>query len=176
MSESSLPTALEEIFAADSNPEILFSELLKAIGEVMQCDRCFLLVRHPQTRIYRNFCWRRNLDLPNTETDGWQSEEEWEKEDPMFAAALRTAPPIFISDIETAPPEVLNVEFERNFLGHRALVHAHIVSDEQLWGILQPCMFGQPREWTQCDRAIISSVIERLRQPVVDYVKSNSDE
>lgn len=176
MSESSLPAALEEIFAAYSNPEILFPKLLKAIGEVIQCDRCFLLVRHPQTRIYRNFCWRRSLDLPNTETDAWQSEEEWEKEDPMFAAALRTVPPIFVSDIETAPPEVLNVEFERNSLGHRALVHAHIVDDGQLWGILQPCMFGQPREWTQSDRALISTVIERLRQPVVDYVKSNSAE
>lgn len=174
MSKSTLPKSLESIFATDSNPELLFSALLPAIGEVMQCDRCFLLVRHPQTRIYRNFCWRRSLDLPSTETDGWQLEEEWEKDDPMFAAALQTAPSLFIDDIETAPSSVLNLEFERHYLGHRALVHAHIVDAGQLWGILQPSMFGQPRQWTNDDRAMITEILDRLRQPVVDYVKSMS--
>lgn len=169
--EPSYPETLARIFTTHSDPEATFTALLPALCEVLQTDRCFLLVRNPATRLYQNLCWRRSPDLPDTSTNGWELEEEWEREDPMFAAALRTDPSIFVEDIETASPNILNVEFERN-MGHRALVHAHIAQDKQLWGILQPAVFGRPRTWSEFDRLVIAQTIDKLRPLVIGYVKA----
>lgn len=164
---------VDTVFTQYREPESLFSALLPALGEVLQVDRCFLHVRNPTTRMHRVFCWRRSPEMPDVSTAGWEQEQEWEKEDPMFAAALRTAPPIFVEDVETASPEVLNLEFEQTYLKHRSLVHAHLCQDGQLWGILQPCLFDSPRVWTDVDRDVITSVIDKLTPIVVDYVKSS---
>lgn len=161
-------TQLDAVFAAHSEPEALFEALLPVVCELLQTDRCFLLVRQPTTRLHRVFCWRRRPEFPTVAT-GWQLEKPWEDEDPMFAAALRAAPSIFVEDIETASPEVLSLEFEHNNLGHRALVHGHICQDGVLRGILQPCMFGQPRVWSEADRQVVAEVIERVRPFVVHY-------
>jgi GAF domain-containing protein len=164
-----LPPTLETVFAQLQSPEALFQALLPEICQVLQTDRCFLHVRKPSERLYQNFCWRRRPDLPDTSTDGWQPEDHWEEEDPMFAAALRCAAPIFVEDIETASPDVLNVEFERNYMGHRALVHAHICQDGALRAILQPCLFGQPRVWSEFDRSVIIELLDRLKPYVIRY-------
>jgi GAF domain-containing protein len=86
---------------------------------------------------------------------------------------LRVEDSIFVEDVETASPEVVNVEFERQNFGHRALIHAHVIRDGQLWGILQPCVFDAPRIWSESDRALINLVIEHLTPTVVQYVQSN---
>ncbi|MBD2092359.1 GAF domain-containing protein [Microcoleus sp. FACHB-1515] len=168
--ETSYPDSLEQIFAANRDPQTTFTALLPALCEVLQTDRCFLLVRDPATRMHQNLCWRRRSDLPDTSTNGWEPEEEWEREDPMFAAALRTDPSIFVEDIETTSADILNVEFERN-MGHRALVHAHIAQANQLWGILQPAVFGRSRIWSEFDRAVILQTIDKLRPLVIPYVQ-----
>ena len=93
----------------------------------------------------------------------------------MFAAALRAENSIFVEDIETASPSILNREFERTNLGHRALVHAHLRQDGLLWGILQPAVFGQLRVWTEDDRLLIEQVVEKLTPIVVGYVKANCE-
>jgi GAF domain-containing protein len=165
-------TGLETLFTQYREPESLFAAILPAIGEELQTDRCFLHVRHPITRMHRVFCWRRRPEMPDVSTSGWQQEQAWEQEDPMFAAALQTAPSIFVEDVETASPDVLNLEFERKNLGHRSLIHAHLCQDHQLWGILQPCLFEPPRNWTDKDRKIIADVIEELTPIVIGYVKS----
>lgn len=161
-------TELAEVFTKYSEPEAVFAALLPAVCEVLQTDRCFLHVRNPNKRLYRVFCWCRP-QFPDMSTDVWQKEEPWEQDDPMFAAALRTAPSIFVEDVETASPEVLNIDFERENFGHRALIHAHICQDEVLWGILQPCIFGHPRVWSEGDRAVIAQVIEKVKPFVVSY-------
>lgn len=168
-----LPDAILQALT-ESEPEMVFAALLPALGDVLAVDRCFLLVRHPDTRIHRVTCWRRDPSLPDASTDGWQPEEEWEKDDPMFAAALATQPSIYIEDIETASPDRLNRDFERENLGHRALVHAHICQDQQLWGILQPAVFGHPRAWSEADRRTIDQVVERLVPIVVSFVKAST--
>jgi len=167
----SLPKSLENALTY-SEPEAIFAALLPALGEVLEVDRVFILSRNPQTRIYQIICWRRTQDLPDVSTDGWQPEQEWEKEDPMFAAALQTKDSIFVEDIETASPTVLNREFERKYLGHRALVHAHLCQDKLLWGILQPCVFGHPRKWSDFDRFVIAQATQRLTPVVIRYVKT----
>jgi len=170
-SETALPQALQDVFATSDQPEDVFAALLPAICTILQTDRCFLHLRNPHTRMFQNLCWRRSPDLPDTSTNGWKPEIEWEWEDPMFAAALRTDPPIFVEDIETASPDVLNVNFEREHMGHRALIHAHVAEDGLLWAILQPCIFGHPRQWSQFDRTVISQVLEALKPLVLRYVQ-----
>ena len=88
----------------------------------------------------------------------------------MFAAAVRTDPSVYVEDVETASPDVVNVNFERENFGHRALIHSHLCQDGQMWGVLQPCVFGQPRVWTEADRAIIAPLEEKLPAIVVAYV------
>jgi GAF domain-containing protein len=167
-----LPSALSTVFITQTEPEELFNALLPVICEVLKTDRCFLVVRNPDTRWSRNFCWRRKPEFPDVSTPTWEQEEEWEKDDPMFAAALRTEPSIFVEDIDTASPNTLNQEFEQQNFGHRALVHAHLCQSGKLWGILQPCLFEHPRRWSETDRAIITELTEQLTPIVVDYVKS----
>ncbi|MBF1999435.1 MAG: GAF domain-containing protein [Synechococcales cyanobacterium M58_A2018_015] len=170
---NTLPADLETVFTAECEPEARFAALLPVLCRVLHTDRCFLQVRHPERRLYRIFCWRRRDDIPDLTTDGWQPEDPWEEDDPMFAAALSAAPSIFVADIETAGAEVLNLEFERQF-GHRALVHGHICADGVLYGILQPCLFDQPRVWSEDDRAMVAAVIERVKPVVMDYSKTAS--
>lgn len=165
-----LPETIQ-LALAQTDTEAAFADLLPALGDVLNVDRCFLLLRHPDSRIHRVICWRRDPNLPDTSTDGWQPEQEWEKDDPMFAAALATQPSIFVEDIETASPDLLNRDFERQFLGHRALVHAHICYQGQLWGILQPAVFGQPRIWTEIDRRTTDQTVEALVPLVVESVR-----
>ncbi|HEY9618810.1 MAG TPA: GAF domain-containing protein [Crinalium sp.] len=173
MTAYTLPSTLEAVFSEHTKPEALFEALLPALCEVLQSDRCFLHLRNPQTRMYKSICWKRKPEFPDVTTEGWEPEMEWELDDPMFAAALRTAPSIFVDDIETASPEVLNVEFEREYLGHRALVHAHIGRDGALWGILQPCVFNHPRVWTDFDRFVINQLTEKLFPIVRSYVQAS---
>ena len=165
--EAMLSPNLEKVFAY-SHPEAVFTALLPKVCEALQTDRCFLQVRNPTQRLYRIFCWRRSPQFPDIGTETWQQEYPWEKDDPLFAAALRSAPSIFVEDVKTAAPEVLNLDFERNF-GHRALIHAHICQDEMLWGILQPCVFAHPRVWSEGDRAIVAQVVDRIRPWVISY-------
>ncbi|XQQ05804.1 MAG: GAF domain-containing protein [Leptolyngbya sp. IPPAS B-1204] len=164
-----MPASLETLFSQHQAPEALFEALLPAICDILHTDRCFLEVRKPSERLYRVFCWRRRPEFPDLTTDGWQREKLWEAEDPLYAAALRAEPSIYVEDVETAPPEVVNLDFERKNFGHRALVHAHICQDGVLYGILQPCMFGHPRVWSEFDRSVIEQVTERLRPFVVRY-------
>lgn len=75
-----------------------------------------------------------------------------------------------IEDLETPNPEVINKDFERQNFGHRALIHAHLCQNGELWGILQPCIFGQKRVWSEFDRATITELESKLTSVVVSYV------
>jgi GAF domain-containing protein len=170
-----LPTVLAQILAEHSDPKAVFSALMPAVGEVLQCDRCFLYLRNPQTLFGKvPFCWQRSNDFPNVnDPESKQEPTSLPKEDPLFAAALRTEPSIFVEDVETASPEIVNLAFERQTFGHRALIHAHLCQDGALWGILQPCIFGKPRIWTQKDRSIIAQLEKKITPLAVAYVKAS---
>lgn len=171
----SLPSNLETLFIEPLQPEIRFGLLLPAIGQALAVDRCFIHVRQPHSRLHRVFCWRLLAEFPDATVADWQPEAAWEAQDPMFAAALSCAAPIFVEDIETASPKVLNVEFERQNLGHRALVHAQICQDGMLYGILQPCIFDKPRIWSAADRQLILALLDRLQPIVFEYVTDSID-
>lgn len=174
MAQPSLPPELETILATEREPDAMFSALLPALCEVLQCDRCFLYLRNPDTKMGKTpYCHLRNPQVPDVSTAEWEKEpESLPQEDPLFAAALRTDDSVFVEDVETASPDVVNVEFERKNFGHRALIHAHLCQDGMLWGILQPAIFGQPRVWTEFDHAVIDQLTEKLTPYAVAYVQA----
>jgi GAF domain-containing protein len=157
------------------NVDSLLSTSMAEVVKLLKCDRCFLYVRHPQTRLGKAaFCFCRNNKIPDVTGNQWQRESfSLEKQDPMFAAALQCQPHIFIEDVETAAPEIVNRDFEKKHFGHRALIHAHLCREGQLWGVLQPCVFFKPRIWTKPDRQIIKAIAEKTTPLVVKYVEQN---
>lgn len=181
MTDKNLPQFMEEIFSNSKTPDAVFSALMPALGEVLNCDRVFLYLRDPNTQTGTvPYCWCRNSNYPDVSDSEWKKEPEFlQKEDPMFAAAVRAEPSIFVEDVETANPEIVSKDFEAKSFGHRALIHAHLRSDGLLWGILQPCIFDRPRIWTDFDRQIIAAVTEKLSPLAVDYItatKPSKDE
>ena len=173
MNNKNLKNLLDKITVNNSEAEAIFSELMPALSEALQCDRTFLYLRYPSTRMGKvPFCWCRSADIPTVLDVDWKPEpSSLPDENPMFAAALRTAPSIFVEDVETASPDVLNKDFEQKNFGHRALIHAHICHDGQLWGVLQPSMFGKPRVWTEEERSLITTILEKITPLAVSYVK-----
>jgi GAF domain-containing protein len=167
-----LPAAIAQILTQARTPELLLSELIPAVGEYLECDRCFIYLRDPQTRWGGvPFCWRRNSNIPVIYNEHWQLEPEGLAiEDPMFAAALKAEPSIFVEDVQASDDRILNRQFEAENFGHRALIHAHLCHDGQLWGVLQPCVFDRPRHWTQLERATIDLLVAKVTASAVRYV------
>lgn len=169
-----LPHSIVNILNTSLNPDVLFKALLPELGSYLDCDRCFLYLREPSTGLGKvPFCWVRNDNIPMLDDEGWNLDSpSLPDRDPMFAAALRTEPSIIVEDVETANPNILNKQFERETFGHRALIHAHICSKGQLWGVLQPSVFGHPRHWTELEQAAIEQLVQAITPFVIVYVMS----
>ncbi|MGF1499806.1 MAG: GAF domain-containing protein [Elainellaceae cyanobacterium] len=163
---------LNKVLQGEQSPDQTLAELMPLLGEMLQCDRCFLYLRSPATGLGRvPFCWRRTEAIPKVYDSDWKPEPpSLAEEDPLFAAALRTAPSIFVEDVRSAPESLVNADFERENFGHRALVHAHLCQDGQLWGVLQPCVFDRPRIWREGDRFLISHTVAQITPLAVEYV------
>ncbi|MGB7414642.1 MAG: GAF domain-containing protein [Thermosynechococcaceae cyanobacterium] len=178
MTRFHIPSVLSGIFNQPNDPEAVFSELLPVLGGLLQCNRIFLYLRNPNSRMGRTpFCWRESQEIPEIYNAEWSLEdpEQLEQQDPLFAAALNGQPSIFVEDVEQAEPTVLNRDYERQYFGHRALAHAHLFDNQQLWGILQPCMFDQPRTWTASDQAFINYAVAQSELLAVTYVMAHHD-
>ncbi|PSB02935.1 GAF domain-containing protein [Merismopedia glauca] len=147
--------------------------LMPEIVKSLECDRCFLYVRDPQSRLGKAaFCYCRDSTIPDVTGSEWKPEStSIEQQDPMFAAALNCQPSIFVEDIETADAQVVNRLFEQQEFGHRALIHAHLCHKNQLWGVLQPCVFSQPRIWSESDRQFITAIAHLAKPLVIEYVQ-----
>jgi GAF domain-containing protein len=171
---ANLPKSIGKVFTKAQTSEQLFTKLMPAIGEFLKADRCFLYLRDPQTKLGRvPFCWLRTADIPQIYNDNWNLEpESLTSEDPMFAAAVCAQPSIFIEDITTTSDRIVSRQFEAENFGHRALIHAHLTHDSQLWGVLQPCLFDRPRNWTPAERHTIDSIVKLITPTAIDYVNS----
>ncbi|PSB25901.1 GAF domain-containing protein [Stenomitos frigidus] len=172
-----VPPDIADLLADSPTPEQLFDALMPAVGKFLECDRCFLYLREPKTRLGRvPFYWIRHADIPTVYDKAWKLEPiSLPDEDPLFAAALRTEPSIFVEDVETASPTILSQEFERRSFGHRALIHAHLCQDGELWGVLQPCVFGRPRQWTLTERQAIEQIVQMITPNAVTYVHAATE-
>ena len=165
---------LTALLEADRDPDELLGELMGVLGRTLDCDRCLLFLRHPATGLSRmTHGWTRRSEFEFPRDDrGWQPEPETlAADDPMFAEALRNPEALYIDDIETADPALVNVAYEREHFGHRALIHAPVFHDGAMYGILEPCVFGTPRAWRDQDREAVSYVQARVAAPVARYVE-----
>ncbi len=164
---------LAAALAAPTPPAERLQAALDLVGPQVRADRCFLYVRDPaQGRGRIAFVWRLDEAVPDPRHD-WQDDTgDLPQQDPLFRAALAARPSVYVEDVSEAGPDVLNQEFERLTFGHRALVHAHIIEHEQLWGILQPCVFGHPHHWTAAERAYLDGAVPLLLPVVQDYMRS----
>jgi GAF domain-containing protein len=169
-----MPPEIAELLKTDSAHAL--PELMQAIAEYLKSDRCFLYLRDPHTKLGRvPFCWTRSDDVPTVYDEDWKPEPaSLPDEDPMFAAALATKPSIFVEDVTTASSDVLNAEFERENFGHRALIHGHLCHENQLWGVLQPCLMNESRHWTEEERSTFSQIVEEITPIAVRYVEQSS--
>lgn len=154
----------DSIVSASHTPEEALNQVVHWVGETLRVDRCFLYVRQPEAGKGRiAFCWLKDASIPNVIQPQWQEDAiDLPKEDPLFAAALSAQPSVYVDDVQTAPPHVLNRSFEDRTFGHRALIHAHVTENGQLWGILQPSVFGRPRHWSEPERMWIEGVVPQL--------------
>lgn len=110
-----LPANIENIFSHNTEPLAVFTALLPALGEVLQCNRIFLYLRNPHTKFGKVVaCWRRTLEIPDVDDYTWKQEpQSLAQEDPLFAAALCVKPSVYIEDVETASPKVVNKDFKQ---------------------------------------------------------------
>ena len=167
-----LPTVLETILEANQGPDAIFTALMPALCEVLKCDRCFLYLRNPQDNKGKiTHCWRNSSQWHDLSGSNWIEEGDIAGKDPLMAMAFRTPEAVFVEDIETAGPKVVNLTYEREEFGHRALIHAPLYYDELLFGILEPCVFETPRVWTKNDRQVVAGVQEKLGLLAATYVR-----
>lgn len=161
-----------ETMCQESWLEAIFQQTLPILGQQLRCDRVFVYVRSPYQHVGRvPFCWQRQEAIPQVYDPDWKAEpRSLPDKDPMFAAALETKPSLFIEDVETANPKVVNRDFEAQNFGHRALIHGHLSVERKLWGILQACIFGQPRHWDHNDHQLIERAVGWFAPLAMEYV------
>jgi GAF domain-containing protein len=168
-----IPANIKDLFSAELAAKEKLNQSMSALVKEMDVDRCFLYLRNPVKKKGRiAFCACRNSSIPDATEQEWKKDTgELPEHDPLFAAALNLQPAIFIDDVLTAAPAVLNKSFEAKTFGHRSLIHAHIVHNNRLWGILQPAMFGAPRQWSQQDKDFILAVVALITPLVVEFMQ-----
>jgi hypothetical protein len=67
----------------------------------------------------------------------------------------------------------VNLEFEQRIFLHQALIHAPIYHEGKFYGILEPSVFGHPREWSTQDRAMTEWMQDKLGPIVAEYVATH---
>lgn len=168
----SLSEKIANILAQGESPEITLNQVIEQVGTALNADRCFLYLRQPLLKRGRvAMCWRKNETIPDALQPDWREDTDGlSDKDPLFRAAITLKPSVYVDDVETASLDVLNQAFEAENFGHRALIHAHVTGDGQLWAVLQPCLFGRPRYWTDDEKTQIEAILPRLQPVIASFV------
>lgn len=167
---------LADLLTGDGALDERLTALMPQLCRELTCDRCALFLRDPETLLSRmTHAWARAPEFELAREDrGWVPQSPTlVEDDPMFAEALVNPEALYIDDIETADPALVNAAFEREHFGHRALIHAPLFHDGAMYGILEPCVFGEPRAWSKTDRETVSKAQELLAPMVARYVAEN---
>ena len=181
MSSINLPQPIKTIFDQENSDSKsndisqLLDRLLTAMTSLLQCDRCYLYIRDPELLIGQILhCYRTGAEIPDVKDDRPHSESLYLAEkDPLFAAALQCEKNIYIDDLtEISDRQDDIIFFQNNYRGQKSLIQAHICSNNELWGILQFSQFKYYRPWTQFDRNLVTTVIDRIAPLVSVYVKT----
>jgi transcriptional regulator with GAF, ATPase, and Fis domain len=166
-----LPAELERVFTSTLDPDAMLTALMPVLCETWQCERCFLCLRDPNTtltRITHSHCTRADRESL-LETD-WVLEDEAIQADPLMVIAFRTPEAVYVEDVEIADASVINLAYEQQVFKSRALIHVPIYHQGQLYGILEPCVFDQPRVWTAFDQELTVQVQQRLVPWIMEYL------
>ena len=167
-----LPNAIDDLLDKKYTADKTLNEAVRIVGETLGTDRCFLYVRQPdQERGRIAFIWRKDGQIDKLFQPDWGDDTtDLPQRDPLIRAGLNMEPSRYVDDIKAAGPGVLNEEFEHKTFGHRALVHAHIQKDGQLWGILQPCLFEQTHHWTDDEKTGMEAILPKLQPAIAEFV------
>ncbi|MEL6374943.1 MAG: GAF domain-containing protein [Pseudomonadota bacterium] len=169
---SLVPRALKELLARAEPTDAFFSALMRRLTLDHNCDRTFIYMRDPQSRLGAvTHAQVRDPKRPTLIYERWSVESPgYATLDPMFVTAQRTPRAVIVDDIETAAPGVLNRAHERDYFAHRALIHAPIWFEGRLFGILEPCVFDAPRRWSARDAAITAATQIAIAEATARYV------
>jgi GAF domain-containing protein len=144
---------------------------VRAVGEALAADRCWLYARDPATaRGIALACWRRDDSVTGLppELSDWQPEApDLFRTDPLFGRALAGEPLDLIDDVRTAD---VNRELEQA-LGHTAFAHLNLHHAGELWGVLQPGMTTGPRAWTPAERDALLALRPALARLVAALIR-----
>ncbi|CZR56069.1 uncharacterized protein PAC_05957 [Phialocephala subalpina] len=141
----SLPRDLEEVFSShEGDREALLKAFMPVFCDHVRADRIFLQPRNPETRVCKVFRWRRNENIPC----------------------------IYVEDLEEAAKKgILNLDFERNYMFHTALIHGHAhwpplnvdaVEERRFYGSVQPAVFDGPRVWSTDTHELVEKCLARI--------------
>ena len=165
------------ILDSDASPHEILTALMPALARALGCERCIMFLRDPKTdkgRAVHRWASRPDYAL-RREDRGWQANPpDLVAKDPMYAQALVDPTALYIDDIETAGPDVLDVTFEREEFRHRALVHAPVYHEGEMYGVLEPSSIVEPRKWTDADRRLIAEVQDKIDPIVAAFVKEDT--
>jgi len=175
-----LPEMLETLLAIEQSPkqspkqslDERLTAVMQVLCQVWNCERCFLCLRDPDaslTRITHSYCSR--PDRENLLEPDWVLEDAAILTDPLMVLAFQSPEAVYVEDVETADASTINLAYEQQVFKNRALIHAPIYAQERLYGILEPCLFDQPRIWTEFDRWITVQMQQRLAPLVVQYLQ-----
>jgi len=167
---------LQTLLADTRNLPRLFEALMPAIARKLKCGRCLLFLRDPDS--WQSACTHGWWDKPAhafPRDNSWRKQSpELPKTDPMFAAALRNPEALYIEDIDTADPKLVNRDYEAREFSHRALIHAPLFHAGKCYGILEPCVFDEPRIWSRQDRDATSWLQGRMGPLAAAYVAAHA--
>ncbi len=131
--------------------------MMPALAEVLQCDRCFLYLRNPQTKFGKvDFCYD---VVPSSRISG---DAQWKEEPASCHKKIPCLQPhciairLCLSKTETANPEVVT-QLSSNKTWARASLCA-----KMLYGGFTTVHFCKPRVWTEKDRSIIAQLEKKL--------------
>jgi GAF domain-containing protein len=171
-----LPALLENLIMGESDPQQSLDQrltaLMQTLCQVWSCERCFLCLRDPQsslTRITHSHCTR--SDRESLLESSWMLEDAAILSDPLMILAFQSPHPVYVEDVKTADASTIDLAYEQQVFKSRALIHAPIYAQGQLYGILEPCVFDQPRIWTEADRWVTVQMQQRLSPLVLAYLK-----
>lgn len=166
-----IPESLRRWAQTDSGFDEKLDGVMRLYAQAIDCPRCLLFLRDPELAMSRctHGWWHDDRHAIERKAQ-WTEEGNIAVEDPLYGIAMVNPEAIYVDDIDTASPDVLNVEFERKHFAHRALIHAPVYHQGKFYGILEPCVFDQPRDWSTADRAITAWVQEQLGPLAAEYV------
>lgn len=172
MNESTAQT-LERLLSEAVTTSAGLQAVIEWYSRAINAERCCLFLRHPVSRMSRmTHEWVSDDKFRiNRDSSVWEREAATlETEDPMFAEALARPDALYIDDVRSADPNLVNAKFEERCFGHRALVHAPLYFEDLMYGILEPCVFEQPRRWSESDQSLTAAIQPRLAEAAASFV------